>query len=153
MDAKPIVVQQLGISHDRLKQCIDDLTDEEARRLLAGALSPVVWQLGHVAVMDASFAQRAGGTHTVPARFTDLFKMGSGGAADYPPLSDVWGAFEASHQALLATAQTADYTKPIEGRAYSNVGEMLTYASAHRTYHIGKMTSLRALLGKKRLFG
>ncbi|MFN3286306.1 MAG: hypothetical protein ACK45F_08505 [bacterium] len=36
---------------------------------------------------------------------------------------------------------------------YRNVGEMLALSAYHRGYHIGKMTTVRALLGKRRLFG
>lgn len=37
--------------------------------------------------------------------------------------------------------------------AYPPLGEVLTFTPYHRGYHIGKMTTLRALLGKVRLFG
>ena len=81
--------------------------------------------------------------------------MGTGGAAKYPPLAEVRQAFEATHQALLKTAATADYDAPTPrpGNSYANVGELMVSACVHRAYHIGKMTTLRALLGKDRLFG
>lgn len=153
MDATAMVCQQLTVSFDRLKKCVADLTDEEARRQLAGKLSPVIWQLGHVAVSDAQFAQRAGGSYAVPPHFANLFKMGSGGQADYPSLEEVSAVLSQAHRSLLAAAQEADYTKPLEGRSYSTVGELLVFAVQHRGYHIGKMASLRALLGKPILFG
>ncbi len=153
MDMRSMLAQQLTVSYDRAKRCIADLSDEEARRMLAGKLTPVIWQLGHIVVVDSSFVGRAGGTYAVPPRFVDLFKQGTGGQADYPPLGDAAAAFDGVQQALLRAAREADFAKPVDGRAYTNVGEMMMYVSAHRNYHIGKMATLRALLAKPRLFG
>ncbi|HLJ59832.1 MAG TPA: DinB family protein [bacterium] len=154
MDKNAMIAQQLGISHERLRLCVADLADEDAGRVHAGLLAPIVWQLGHVALVDAGFVQKAGGTCTIPPRFDELFRAGSGGAADYPPLADVWAAFDAAHEALLEVARTVDGATPVDGRGrYHNVGEMLIFCTYHRGYHVGKITTLRALLGKPRLFG
>ncbi len=153
MDINAMISQQLDLSHERVKRCVADLTDEEARRVLAGMLTPVIWQLGHLAVVDAGVVQRGGGSYTVPPRYVDLFKQGTGGQADYPPLEEVSATFDGAQWALLTVAREADYTKPVEARAYTNVGEMLIFVNQHRGYHIGKMTTLRALLTKPRLFG
>jgi hypothetical protein len=82
-----------------------------------------------------------------------FFKAGTGGPADYPSLGQVWEAFDRGHSTLVEAARSADMTRPVEGPMYANVGEMLIYASVHRGYHIGKMTTLRALLNKPILFG
>jgi hypothetical protein len=128
------------------------MTDEEAGRVVNG-LTPAIWQVGHLVVSEAGYAQRAGIPVEVPSSYEGLFKMGTGGAAKYPPLADVRQAFEATHRSLLDAAATADYDQTIEGRAYSNIGELLVSSCVHRGYHIGKLTTLRALLEKKRLFG
>jgi hypothetical protein len=49
--------------------------------------------------------------------------------------------------------RTAQLDAPAEGRSYSTVEEMLVFAVYHRGYHVGKITTLRALLKKPRLFG
>jgi len=148
------IIQQLNVAYGRLRRCADDLTDEEARRVLAGTLLPVTWQIGHLAVVDTSFVNRAGGRHECPGGYTEMFRPGSVGTAQYPPFPDVWAAFETAHQALLRTAGGADLDAAAESSAgtYTNVGEMLIFACVHRGYHIGKITSLRALLGKPVLF-
>ena len=154
MDEKARLAQQLGISRERLRLCVADVTDEEAGRVQAGLLAPIVWQLGHVALVDAGFAQKAGGTCAIPPRFIDLFRAGSGGTGDYPPLADVWAAFDAAHEALVGVARTVDGAVPLDGAGrYHNIGEMLIFCTYHRGYHVGKITTLRALLGKPRLFG
>lgn len=154
MDEQAMIAQQLAISHERLRRCVADVADEEASRVQAGLLAPIVWQLGHVALVDTGFAQNAGGTCTIPPQFVGLFRAGSGGTADYPPLADVWAAFDAAHEALLGVARTVDGAVPVDGSGrYHNVGEMLIFCTYHRGYHVGKITTLRALLGKPRLFG
>mgnify|MGYP001266374624 CR=1 FL=1 len=153
MDIQSNLVQQFTVSYDRVKRCVADVSDEDARRVLAGTLSPIVWQFGHVTLIDSNFVRRAGGTFEVPARFVDLFKIGSGGEADYPPLGDVAAAFDGVQQELLRAVREANYDTAIDTPNYKNVGQMLIYAGTHRAYHTGKMTTLRALLGKPRLFG
>jgi hypothetical protein len=63
--------------------------------------------------------------------------------------------FDATHDALLGAVAEADLAVANEGRldVWNNVGELFAFSVAHRWYHIGKINSLRALLGKPRLFG
>lgn len=144
------VTEQLTLYHARLGRALEGLSDEEARRVFAGGLAPVVWQVGHLAVVDAIYTQRGGGSCALPPRYADLFKPGSGGEADYPTVSEVWTAFSEAHAALLEVVAEADLAKPLEhpAGAYTSVGGMLVYACYHRGYHIGKIGTLRALLGK-----
>jgi hypothetical protein len=105
--------------------------------------------------VDGNFVRRAGGTYAPPARYVDLFKAGTGGEAAYPPLEEVLAYAVTAHEALFAAAWEADYTKPAESERgnFHTVGQMLIFANQHRGYHVGKMTTLRALLGKPILFG
>jgi hypothetical protein len=160
MDDRALIQHQLARSHQIVKQCLGDVTETEARQLPEAKLAPVIWQVGHLAAANQNFIQRAGATSTaaLPARYTDLFKTGTGGAADYPALSEVVKSFDETHEALVRTVAEARLETPIEvpagrPRVFTTFGEMFTFADAHRWYHIGKITSLRALLGKPRLFG
>jgi len=149
---RALIAYGLETSHARVLRCVEDLTEEEARDAPHG-LTPIIWQLGHLVVSDAGYLRRAGGAIALPPRYGDLFAMGTGGRAEYPPLAEVRGRFEPIHRALLDVARTADYGAPVEGRSYRTVGELLAFVAYHRGYHIGKMTTLRALLRKPRLFG
>lgn len=150
MITREMAAQQLDTSYQRLKSALEGITEEEARRVLAGRLAPIVWQVGHLAVVDANYVNRGGGSYTVQPHYPDLFKPGTGGEADYPPLAEVWAAFTGAHQGLLKVAEQGDYSTPVEHpvRAYTNAGGMLVYACFHRGYHVGKTATLRALLGK-----
>jgi hypothetical protein len=150
MVSRATITDQLDLYHARLERAIDGVTDSEAQHAVAAPLAPIVWQLGHLAVVDATYAQRAGGACDLPPRYTDLFKPGTGGRAEYPPLPEVWAAFDSAHRALIAAVAEADLGAPLEhpAGAYASVGAMLVYACYHRGYHAGKVATLRALLGK-----
>ncbi|HLW60506.1 MAG TPA: DinB family protein [bacterium] len=153
MDIAAAVRLQLERSHERVKKCLADLSPEETRRSPLPTLSPVVWQIGHIAFYDGQYAQKAGGAGTVPVAYEGLFKAGTGGQAGYPPIGQIWDVFDKTHSALLRIAAEADLGTPVEGQMYADIGGMLIFSSVHRTYHIGKMTTLRALLAKPVLFG
>jgi hypothetical protein len=59
---------------------------------------------------------------------------------------------EAAHDALAAVAQSTDLTAPVSGEFFKSVADVISFACFHRGYHIGKICTLRALLGKPRLF-
>jgi uncharacterized damage-inducible protein DinB len=142
----------IEVTHARLMRCLEDLSDDEARRSPHG-LSPVIWQAGHMALTDVNFARRADGTAEAPLGYAELFAMGTGGEAAYPPLAEVREAAVAAQRALEQAVRTVPLDAAVEGRGYATVGEMFAFALYHRGYHIGKVTTLRALLEKPRLFG
>ncbi|MDR7481314.1 MAG: DinB family protein [Armatimonadota bacterium] len=152
MDIRAVLLYGLTATHARLLRCLEDLTDDEARRTPHG-LTPIIWQAGHIALADAGFARRADGRTEPPAGYEGLFATGTGGPAAYPPLAEVRDAVNRGQGRLEEIARTADLAARVDARNYSTVGEMLAFATYHRGYHVGKITTLRALLGKPRLFG
>jgi len=152
VESRDVIRFGLTASFTRVLRCVEDVSEAEAGQL-PNNLSPMIWQLGHLALSDGGFFRLAGGTSPAPDSFKGFFRTGSGGAADYPPLSDVKPVFEAAQRELERLAQSADLAQRVESRNFATIGEMLVFAAYHRGYHIGKMTTLRALLGKPRLFG
>jgi hypothetical protein len=156
MDVKAAIQFQLQRTHARVQQCLADLSADEARRLPLPRLSPVVWQVGHMTFYDALYAERAGVGRAMPAiplEYEHLFKVGTGGEAEYPPIDQVGKIFDRTNAALQTVAQSTDLAKPVEDQMYKDVGGMLIFACVHRNYHIGKIATLRALLDKPILFG
>jgi uncharacterized damage-inducible protein DinB len=144
----------LNATHERISKVLDDLTDDDARRQPAPGLAPIVWQAGHIALIDAQYARRVDQQTAAPAGFEDLFKIGTGGEpAAYPSLSAVRAVVDAAQRAMVAIATTRPASTPVDSPRYKTVGEMLTFAVYHRGYHVGKITTLRAMLKKPRLFG
>jgi hypothetical protein len=157
VDDRALLQQQLAVSHQIVKHCLNDLSDEDARRMPNATLSPIVWQVGHLAMTNVSFIQRAGLTPAtpLPENYPDLFKTGTGGKADYPEMQAVVRAFDDTHEALMRALSEATLDSPNEGPRglWKNQAEMFGFSNTHRWYHIGKINSVRALLGKPRLFG
>jgi hypothetical protein len=143
----------LDATHTRAHRCLEDLTEDEARRSPTDGLSPIVWQVGHLAYYDAVFARLVDGRAAAPNGYEALFKAGTGGKAAYPSLHDVQKALDSGQEALVTVARSADPAMALDHPRYHNVGEMITFAIYHRGYHIGKINTLRALLHKARLFG
>ncbi|MGQ0548295.1 MAG: DinB family protein [Armatimonadota bacterium] len=144
----------LTATHTRIHRCLEDIAEEDARRSPIPGLAPIVWQVGHLAWADFGFARRADGRTEMPDGYEGLFKPGTGtGGEAYPSLDEVKNALDRAHRSLESVACSIDFGAPVEARNYSTVGEMLVFVCYHRGYHIGKMTTLRALLKKPRLFG
>lgn len=107
-----------------------------------------------MAFVDSRALARCGVAVEVPASYERLFATGSGGGADYPHLASVAPVLLELSDHLRRLALGGGLTQRVEGtRIYASVGEALGFVVYHRGYHIGKITTLRALFGKARVFG
>ena len=157
MDDRALIQEQTNASHGIIKHCLADISDEEACRIPNAALSPIIWQVGHLALVNLAFIKRAGivTAASVPESYGGLFATGTGGKADYPALESVVKTMDDTHDALIRAVGEANLDAVNEGPRglWNNVAGMFAFSTTHRWYHIGKITTLRALLGKPRLFG
>jgi uncharacterized damage-inducible protein DinB len=144
----------LDLTAERALKATADLSDEEARKRPQG-LASIVWQLGHIAFYDGRATARAGGDVVVPAEYEALFKIGTGDAANFPPLAEVRKVFEAQHRKLVEATNRAnlDDAPKAPHPTAKTIGESSAYTIGHRGYHTGKIATLRALIGKSRVFG
>lgn len=132
----------------RLLESLEGLAPEEAETRPQG-LAPVVWQIGHAAVSNARIMRSAGMDVHIPEGWEALFAKGSDGSGPFPPLDQVVAWFrEVLGQFLELASSPEKYSMPIEGSAWSNVGEALMWMHNHHGYHAGKIATLRALLGR-----
>ena len=136
-----------------MERALDDVTEEEATQRPQG-LAPIVWQVGHLVISEAGLIKNISGVDmALPENYSHLFASGTSGEGSFPPLAEVRDAFARSQQELLRIAQ-GDLGRAVDGgRFYSNVAGALLFADRHRWYHIGKIMTLRSLLGKPRLLG
>lgn len=154
MEIQPVLLYGLTATMARLQRSIADLNNDDARRIPIAGLAPIVWQVGHIAVVDAAFAHRVDGQTRAPDGYVDLFKAGTGGSvAPYPPLAEVNNALEGAQRSWETIVRTVNPATPVDSDRYRNVGELLVFIAYHRGYHVGKINTLRALLQKPRLFG
>lgn len=152
-DERTLLEWVLAKTAERVMRSISDVSQEEAAARPQG-LTPIIWQLGHVLLTEAFILRRFGQTVDLPPEYDTLFAMGSGGEADYPSIDEIRPLLGAINERLCGLAASAPFDQPLEGsKVYGTVGEALAFMPHHRGYHVGKITTLRGLLGKSRLFG
>ncbi len=147
-----VALIEVARTNQILLRTLGDLNEEELQLSPAGGLSPIIWQVGHLATQDAYFARLCGHDFTPDASVEALFGRGIGGARPYPPLAEVRPIYDAAQGALEEVARTSDLNQPVQAKMFKTVGDVVSFACFHRGYHIGKICTLRALLGKPRLF-
>ena len=151
MDVRALVKQALAGGMGLMERALADLSEEEAAQRPHG-LAPIVWQVGHLAASEARLIKNLSGVDvSLPANYGELFARGSSGEGPFPPLSEVRAAFARGQEELLKIAE-GDLSRAVDGGPlYSNVAGALFFADRHRWYHLGKIMTLRGLLGKPRL--
>ncbi len=103
---------------------------------------------------EALVLRRSGQVADLPPSFDTLFAMGSGGEVGYPPLDEIRPLLGTMNERLCSLAASAPLDQPLEGsKAYGTIAEALVFMAYHRGYHVGKITTLRRLLGLGRVFG
>ena len=148
-DPRGRIAGMLDRTADRVAQLVKDLSEEDVRARPHG-LAPVAWQVGHIATVDGKAMTRADLASPIPEAYVPLFDTGTGREGDYPPLAVLLPLLAVCNAQLRTLALEGDLDRPIEGvRSYTSAGEALLFLTYHRGYHIGKVTTLRALLGKR----
>lgn len=143
-----------------------------ARRALEGALQPehlvftlppsrshILWLTGHIALsLDRLSGLSIGAPLVLPEHYTPLFGLGSQplpDAAAYPPLGELLEALNRAVEATVARVLTlapADLARPLPdslpvARIFPTLGELLTGAVIHTSYHSGQISLLRRVQG------
>lgn len=89
-----------------------------------------------------------GGEPDVPAEYAELFRGGSSGKGDFPPLAEVRAAFQRVQQEVLKLTELPYELGMKYGSSNSSLAEGLMFIHMHRGWHNGKIMTLRALVGK-----
>ena len=152
LTVRDVLLNDVGRTNRILLRTLGDLTNDEAQRSPVSGLSPVIWQVGHLAASDAYFAGLCGSGITLPDGFGALFGRGTGGVKAYPSLAEVTPLYERAHAALEAVVQSAELGREVDSKNFKSVADTLSFACFHRGYHIGKICTLRGLLGRAPLF-
>lgn len=144
-----IIKVQLTNSAGRLLESIDDVSDQEAVARPEG-LVPIAWHVGHLTLYDRVLLNRAGLGVPIPDGYEDRFRKGSRGEGPFPSLVELRATFlESQHLLLELSGQTDLHSQPVtDSRGYANIAEGLAWMHYHRGYHVGKIMTLRSLLGK-----
>lgn len=152
VDWQAVLSKRWRVTTERILRAVSDVTPEEAVTRPQD-LAPIAWQVGHTVYYDALFLKRAGFPVTIPENHERLFPIGTDGRGDMPALGELCEVFRAVSGTIEALAKDpAVLARPIEDSvSYGSAAEGIVYLIGHRGYHLGKIMTLRALLGKPRL--
>lgn len=149
LDLRSRIAAVLDRTADRVAQLVQGLSEQDVGDRLHG-LAPIAWQVGHIATIDGKAITRIGGISPVPEAYLPLFDTGTGSEGTYPPLADLLSILAKCNEETRSFALEGDLNRPVAGvRSYASAGEALLFLNYHRGYHIGKITTLRALLGRR----
>ena len=144
----------LELNTDLLLNCLDGLSDEEARRRLAGGGNTIAFLAAHLTDTRHFLAHRLG--HPVANPLSRYLAEASSidDIVEWPTLSEQrdWWRSVSRHLADVMAARTPeDLRRPNVHRFpvgdASELG-MIAFLAQHDSYHIGQMGFLRRQLGK-----
>lgn len=153
MDIRELIGEQLRMSSGGMQSVVKGDISAEDAIARPNDLTPIVWQVGHIAYYEALLVSAiTGDDPDVPENYESVFKTGSAGDTDFPPFEEVIATLERS-QAAVFDLLDGDLSAPLAGEPlYTSVGGALLFTHYHRGYHLGKIMTLRGLLGKDIIF-
>jgi uncharacterized damage-inducible protein DinB len=149
----------IDISNDArgwLKAWAQDFDPEQATSSGGSKTNPLAWQLGHIASAEEDVLRLFGGeAGIVPEDVRAVCASGSPqptSATLYPPLSDLWGLLDRTHEQLIGLveeASDADLDRPPleESQHFKSLGQATFEIALHENYHVGQIGALRKALG------
>lgn len=163
MNAIDLLVRQLNISADMLKNTLADFSDEELAHRPANGANHPLWQLGHLCNAEVFFVTQLGGAMPeLPAGFSDRFNKNScciddakHFAASKQQLMDLFLKLRAATIAYVKTLKPEDLEKPSSEKLKQmapTVGDALSIQAMHPVMHLGQIQVVRRKLGKAILF-
>lgn len=144
----------LDLNTDLLVNCLEDLSDVEAKQVLAAGGNSVAFLAAHLTDTRHFLADRLGSPLTNPlARYiTDVRSIEE--VREWPSLDEIrtaWLAVSAHVQEVLGSLTAAEVNQPNAHRFplgdRTQLG-LLAFLVQHDSYHLGQVGFLRRQLGK-----
>ncbi|NIR45808.1 MAG: DinB family protein [Gemmatimonadetes bacterium] len=151
----------IDISNDArgwLEAWTRDFNESQAKNSGDTKTNPIAWQLGHIAsAEDDVYRLFTGESGVVPEEVRAVCATGCPpptDATNYPPLPDLWGLLDRTHEQLLSLVEAADDAdldrSPLEeSRFFRSLGQAIYEIALHENYHVGEIGALRKALGMK----
>jgi len=154
----------LGTIRGFTTSLIENLTPEQWMHQACDGVNHVMWNVGHIALVDAAFIKEAGGSTTaIPDTYEAMFGMGTEPASSldaYPDIKELLDALNnvrsdfVSHFKSLSGEQLAG-TPTTEGftRMMPTVSQIPNFNVLHESTHTGQILIARKSLGLPRIMG
>ncbi len=145
-----LLVTQLRFTRGELVRCLEDITDDEARKRF-GPMNSVSWIVGHLADQENRYWIRlAQGRKILPA-LKEL--VGYGRPPSTPPLNEMWSAWQQITKTAdryldsISTEDLGTYFEVAGKPIGENIGTLLMRNIYHYWFHTGEAYAIRQLLG------
>lgn len=157
-------LQTMAVTRWLTLRCIEDLDASQWVQQVAPGSNHALFNVGHVALCDASFLRAAGGeTDAVPERYAQLFEAGcepQWDAAAYPPAAELVGVFGRAREALDAHLRGLGDERLLAAPAEPRLADVVPtlahlpgFIAMHEGTHTGQILLLRRALGLPRVLG
>ncbi len=133
------------------------LTEEQSVSIPSGANNHILWELGHIVNgEDYLITWGCAGKERLPGEWDRKFGYHSKAlpdAGEYPPLSEIQLALEKGRDRTkeyldsLSVEELASPPKNFPQAGTPSVLSVLVHFSLHESYHVGKISLLRKMLG------
>lgn len=158
MAEKEVLLKQFDEIRKWTLTLAGDFTDEEARQVAEPLRTSLVWNLGHLAVIDNEALQLIFGQSALDESFIAKFKSGThpsgaSGATKDEVLKNLAAVRKTLRNKLSRLRPVELNKKPKQKTWYKNVREAIYLTALHEGYHAGKIGTLRRFMGKPALFG
>ena len=156
---KELLIKQFDTIRNWTLACVRDFSEEEAQKVAEPLRTSLVWNLGHLAVIDNVVLKHFFGQSVLDEDFVPKFKTGSNpsevGSVTNDEVLKKMTAVRKTLKNKLSRIRPSNLNKKPKPKSefYKNLREALYTTSLHEGYHAGKIGTLRRFLGKPPLFG
>ncbi|HKS23696.1 MAG TPA: DinB family protein [Thermoanaerobaculia bacterium] len=150
------IAAQYRFNYFAVNTNLQDITDEESRRLPQPGGNPLNWILGHIIMVRQALITKLGGRPLLSAESTKAYGRGSKPDDALPEsLPSLLAAYERSQEeidALCARLTEGDLAGPAPfhplGKPEASLATLLLKAVCHEAYHAGQLGIGRRLAGR-----
>ena len=159
---RDVVFGQLQFGQLLIEKFTADFSDEEYFTPSAAGANHAGWILGHVAYAeDWAVAMAMGSPRRLPETMAGQFGQGSGCVPDpsrypsRPELDDLFRSTRAHTREALEAFDESRWDDPspqdVPQDFFPTLGALWSLTGFHQFWHIGQLTTCRAVLGKKQV--
>ena len=159
-DAIAHAAEEFRYNNNFTSNFVKDLSAEDWMHRPEGAANHIAWIVGHIIWARTAVLGRLGSQWSAP--WLGLFARGEkvDGTAPYPSPEVLMSAWDDVAKKLNSALEAATdelvgqpAAKPGPPSADGKMSGTIRFLSWHETYHVGQISYVRGLLGKKSLMG
>jgi len=156
MSADVVIFDQLEFVRGQTLKMVQDLTEEEARKIPEGFRNHILWNLGHIAFVQDRFAFLLSGLPTgLPEQYPGWFANGTsplewtGQGPDFEEVRRIAGEQPSEIRRLLTGRLNEPSIQPYttsSGFTMDHIGSFLSFTLYHEGMHFGIIKHFKKMI-------